>query len=91
MSMILLALAALALSAVPIVLLGIGDPKRRRAAGAKDVSASGQRWLLVIAACLPGLACALLGDSAAFIMWLGGSALLGWSVAAYFSTKLKAE
>lgn len=91
MSMILLALAALALSAVPIVLLGIGDPKRRRAAGAKDGSASGQRWLLVIAACLPGLACALLGDSAAFIMWLGGSALLGWSVAAYFSTRLKAE
>lgn len=91
MNMILLALGALALSAIPILLLGIGDPKRRRAAGVKDGSASGQRWLLVLAACVPGLACALLGDSAAFIMWLGGSGLLGWAVAAYFGAKLKTE
>lgn len=79
------ALVALALSTIAILALCIGDPKRRRAAG--DRSEMSPRWrrLLVVGACLPGVACLLLGEVAAFMLWFGGSALSGWSVASYFA------
>lgn len=81
--MLYLALIALALSTIPIIMLCAGDPKRRRAVGGKGGGmTSGQRRLLVAAACAPGLICALLGDAPAFLMWLGGCALLGWTLAA---------
>lgn len=90
MSMISLALVALALSTVAIVLLCLGDPKRRRAVGGKDGGmASGQRRMLVAAACVPGAFCALLGDAAAFLMWLGGCALVGWILAAYLPARAR--
>jgi hypothetical protein len=83
--MFLLATIAFLVSAIPIIMLCIGDPKRRRAVGGKgDGMAPGKRRLLAAAACLPGLACALLGDPAALMMWLGGCALLGWALAAWF-------
>lgn len=82
MSVVAVALAALAWSAVPIGLLCIRDPKRRRAAGDGSGAATTTRRLLAVAACLPGLACILLGDAAALMMWLGGCALLGWAAAA---------
>lgn len=82
MTSIYLALAALALAAIPVALLCVGDPKRRRAAGEPGGMSSGRRWLLVIATIMPGLACALLGESAAFMLWLGGIALAGWGLAA---------
>lgn len=85
--MIYLALCALAISAVPITLLCLGDPKRRRAAGDRDGMGTGQRRLLAAGACVPGLACALMGDSAAFLMWLGGCALVGWTLAASLATQ----
>ncbi|ATE66690.1 hypothetical protein [Rhizorhabdus dicambivorans] len=79
---LLLPIAAIAFSAVMIVLLGRGDPKRRRATGRHDGEMPVRlRRLLAAAACLPGLACALLGDAAAFMLWLGGAAVLGWFVA----------
>lgn len=78
------ALVALALSAVPIFALCIGDPKRRRTLGYKGGMTSGKRRLLVAVACVPGFFCASLGDAAAFFMWLGGCAILGWALAAWF-------
>lgn len=80
-----LAITALALSAIPILILCIGDPKRRRTIGQKggEMSSARRRAIAAIA-CIPGLACALLGDAAAFLMWLGGCALLGWALAAWF-------
>jgi hypothetical protein len=85
MTMFYMSAIAITLSAMPILALCLGDPKRRRALGHKSPGmAPGRRRLLAATACLPGLVCALLGDAAAFLMWLGGCALLGWGVAAYF-------
>ncbi|MBY8825285.1 hypothetical protein K7G82_23480 [Sphingomonas colocasiae] len=90
--MIALALAALVVSAIPILLLCIGDPKRRRTAGDKSGGMPmGKRRWLVAAACLPGFACAWLGDAPAFLMWLGGCALLGWALAACFGARGQPE
>ena len=67
-----LTLLALVLSAIAILALCSGDPKRRRTAGdgARGM-ATGQRRLLAVLACIPGLVCALLGEAAVFLMWLG--------------------
>lgn len=85
--MILLALAAIVFSSVFLVLLCVGDPKRRRAARVPrpglDVRA---RRIIVVAALLPGLALALAGQSAAFLLWLGGSAAAGWTATLCFSS-----
>lgn len=84
---IVIALGALFLSAIPVVLLCIGDPKRRRAAGERGGATSRSRSMSVVTACVPGVACALLGDSAAFMLWLGGTALLGWAAATGFAAR----
>lgn len=77
-----LTLGALAVSALAILALCIGDPKRRRAMGHRDGGmSSGQRWGLVATACLPSFTCMVLGDAAAFLMWLGGCVLVGWALA----------
>jgi hypothetical protein len=73
------------LSAISILGLCIGDPKRRRAAGSHPGMPVGLRRFLTVAACTPGAACLLLGEAAAFMLWLGGSALSGWFVASYFA------
>lgn len=73
-------LAALLLSAIPILLLCIGDPKRLRAADRKGGGmAQPKRRMLAALACVPGIACALTGDAAAFLMWMGGCAMVGWA------------
>jgi len=85
MTMFLLATIALALSTISILALCAGDPKRRRTAGGSvGGMTSGRRRLLAVAACIPGLVCAIFGDAAAFLMWLGGCALIGWGCAAFF-------
>lgn len=84
MTMFYLALAAVALSGIAILALCLGDPKRRRAAGDNGGMVPRQRQLLAMLSCLPGLGCALVGDSAAFLMWLGGCALIGWTLATCF-------
>lgn len=72
---------AIAISTAIILFLGWGDPKRRRTA---RLPGEGQgpaaRRLLAGTACLPGLYCALAGDAAAFLLWLGGCAVAGWFV-----------
>jgi len=84
--MTMLTLAAIAFSTVIIVMLCRGDPKRRRSARlAGDGHATQTRRLLAAAACLPGLACALSGDAAAFLIWLGACAAAGWLTALLFA------
>jgi hypothetical protein len=82
MTTIVIAITGLALSAAAIYALCLGDPKRRRASGQGGGATSRVRTLLVVIACVPGLVCGLLGDSAALMLWLGGAALLGWLAAA---------
>lgn len=85
---ILLALIATGLSTLALCALCIGDPKRNRATGSR---AGGQtrrkRLLLAFATCLPGLICALTGDAAAFLIWLGGCGVMGWSLAIWFNRR----
>jgi hypothetical protein len=75
------ALAALAVSAALVILLCLGDPKRRRAAGLAGQSSRARRRSLALAALAPGVVCASNGDAAAFLIWLGGSVLAGWGAA----------
>ncbi|RJF90614.1 hypothetical protein [Sphingomonas cavernae] len=84
--MMMLVFAAIVFSTILIVMLCYGDPKRRRAASLPgEGHGAGSRRLLAAAACLPGLLWALWGDSAAFLVWLGGCAAAGWIVALWFS------
>jgi hypothetical protein len=86
-----LALLALAISAMLIVVLCQGDPKRLRAAGQKGATMLPRRRRgLAALACLPGLGCALSGNSAALMLWLGGCALAGWISATWPRRKSRA-
>jgi len=86
-----LATLALALSAMLIVVLCQGDPKRLRAAGLRSAAMLPRRRRgLAALACLPGLGCALSGNSAAFMLWLGGCALAGWISATWPRRKSRA-
>ncbi|MFY9351190.1 hypothetical protein [Sphingobium sp.] len=78
----MLTLVAILASAGLILLLGLGDPKRRRAAGQGEGHGASLRRLLAVAALLPGLAFLLYGDAAAFLLWLGGTAVAGWGISA---------
>jgi hypothetical protein len=74
-------LAAVAVSAALLVLLALGDPKRRRTAGTRDgAQGTTVRRLLAVASLLPGIACIANGDAAAFLIWFGGCAVAGWFV-----------
>jgi len=82
----LLVLVATAISALILHALCLGDPKRNRAAGMREAGQTKrQRQVLTAAICLPGLICALTGDAAAFLIWLGGCGVIGWSLAIWFS------
>lgn len=76
-----LIVAAIAVSTALILLLALGDPKRRRTAGTKDgAQGTTVRRLLAVASLLPGVACFANGDAAAFLIWFGGCAVAGWFV-----------
>lgn len=77
--------SAIALSAVLITMLCLGDPKRRRSAKIGDGEQSRTtRWLLTVAACLPGAWLAVIGDAPGFLIWLGGCSVIGWLLALIF-------
>lgn len=81
-----LALAAVAVSAGFVLLLCLGDPKRRRTIDAIAQGDSGpRRRAFVVAACLPGLLCVVQGDAAGFLIWLGGTGAAGWLMTLAFS------
>ena len=77
----MLGFAATAISALLLAILCRGDPKRRRSARLVDRGTSrAARWTLGLAACLPGLACLLLHETAAFLIWMGGTGIAGWLI-----------
>lgn len=79
-------LPALAVSSALILWLSLGDPKRRRAEKLNGPGHGiGKRRLLGIGVLLPGIALAAMGDAAAFLIWLGGCAVVGWGVAMLLS------
>lgn len=84
----MLALPAIALTAILLVMLCRGNPKRRRSARlpGEGHSATARR-LLTLAAGVPGLLLALSGDAATFLIWLGGSAVMGWCIALWFGQR----
>lgn len=84
--MTLLTLAAILFSASVVLLLGLGDPKRRRSARAGAGHSAILRQLLSLLALLPGMAFLVHSDAAAFLLWLGGAAVAGWVVALALAT-----
>ncbi|MET0363630.1 MAG: hypothetical protein ABW169_03155 [Sphingobium sp.] len=77
--MSLFTLAAITVSSILLLLLYRGDPKRRRSARLPGKGQSQtHRRLLTAAALVPGLICIARGDAAAFLLWLGGCAVMGW-------------
>lgn len=76
----MMTLFAILASAGLILLLGLGDPKRRRAARKGGGHSPTLRRLLTSATLLPGIAFIIYGDTAAFLLWLGGTAVAGWAV-----------
>lgn len=86
--MIAAALGALVLTSIPMLILCLGDPKRRRTIGNQASGMpSRQRRLIAVVACIPGIICVILGDAAAFFVWLGGCGLIGWALAAWFASR----
>lgn len=73
-------LAAIFVSGGLILMLGLGDPKRRRAARMQAGHGVTSRRLITVAALLPGMAFLSHGDAAAFLLWLGGVAVAGWAI-----------
>jgi hypothetical protein len=77
----MLGLATIAVSALLLAILCRGDPKRRRSARLVDQNTSRTaRWTLGLTACLPGVACLLLHETAAFLIWMGGTGIAGWLI-----------
>jgi hypothetical protein len=86
--MTLFTLAAIAISAILLFALCLGDPKRRRARGLPGTRQPPiARRLLALAATVPGIACIGLGDAAAFLVWLGGCGIAGWLIALGFGRR----
>lgn len=83
--MAILTFVAMAASVVFILLLALGDPKRRRAAGLGAGHGKARRYLYVAGIAVPGLLIALSGNAAMWLIWFGGCAVAGWLVALCFA------
>ena len=85
--MMILLLACVIFSAAFLILLCLGDPKRRRSGRLRGTAqGTAVRRLLTVTSLLPGIFLALGGYAAAFLMWLGGYAVVGWLITLCFST-----
>lgn len=81
---------AVAVSAALILWLSLGDPKRRRTEKLTGTGHSAAvRRMLALGVLVPGVACALAGDAAAFLIWLGGCAVIGWIVTLALSQRAR--
>lgn len=77
-------LIGIACSVAIVVWLWHGDAKRRRVAGLLPIAiSSDKRRIMAIAALLPGVIFAVLGDSAGVLIWLGSCAMGGWIVSQF--------
>lgn len=83
--MVWLVLAATACSVILLILLGIGDPKRRRAAGLAGGNDQWRRHLYIVGVIAPGVIIALIGDAAMWLIWFGGCVVAGWLVALWLA------
>lgn len=79
--MLLVLFATVAFSSTCIALLCHSDPKRRRSARLAGIGHGKMtRLMLITAMVVPGLSYCVMGDGAAFLLWLGGCAILGWGI-----------
>jgi hypothetical protein len=76
---------AMTASVAFILLLALGDPKRRRAAGLSGGHGRSKRYLYVLGVVLPGLPIALTGEAAMWLIWFGGCAVAGWLAALWLA------
>ncbi|AMK20129.1 hypothetical protein [Sphingobium sp. MI1205] len=81
-----LTVAATAASIFFVVLLALGDPKRRRANGLPNSLGKVKRHAYLIGAILPGIVIALSGDAAMWLIWFGGCAVAGWLIALWLAS-----
>ncbi|MET0362265.1 MAG: hypothetical protein ABW048_11020 [Sphingobium sp.] len=80
-------LGSIAFSSALLLLLCIGDPKRRRSARQPAKARStAVRNLSIIASLIPGGIHAMTGDAGGFLIWLGGYALAGWLITLAFAS-----
>lgn len=77
----LLTLSALALTLLGLGYLTAGDPKRRRSFKLRQVERR-FLWPARLLVFAPGLALLVLGQGAAFVMWMGAATIAGWLIAA---------
>jgi hypothetical protein len=83
MSVTSLGFLATLISALCLAFLAASDSKRQ---AGRRAALSGLRRLAIALAILPGAALAITGDWVGFLIWLGSVAVLGWAIAAVFST-----
>ena len=80
-AVLLISLSAFAFTLLMLWLLGATDPKRSRlSAGNWDAPSRLPRGLLTLLAILPGVLLLLSGQTAAFLIWLGGASVAGWGI-----------
>lgn len=72
-------------SAVCVALLAAIDPKRRSGSAPRPRL----RWLLVLAAFVPGVALGVAGRWSDFLIWVGAAAIFGWAIAALVNMRAK--
>lgn len=77
----------IACSLAIIAWLWHSDTKRRRIAGLPVFATSDKRWIIAVAALIPGVILPAQGDSASFLIWLGACAMGGWIVAQVRTSK----
>ncbi len=82
MSATTLGFLATLMSALCLGFLAASDSKRLPG---RRTALSGLRRLATALTILPGILLAVTGDWAAFLIWLGAVAVLGWMIAAAFS------
>lgn len=79
---VILCLLAVAVTMAAISYLAVTDPKRRRTFGMPEPERPRRPWVGISAVFAPGLVLLLLGNGAAFVVWLGALSVAGWGVAA---------
>jgi hypothetical protein len=73
--------AAIAITALAILLLGLSDPKRDRRRRNSGQWSGRSRGFLTLLALLPGGWFIHAGNGAYFLMWFGAATIMGWVVA----------
>ncbi|KFG88947.1 hypothetical protein BV98_003347 [Sphingobium herbicidovorans NBRC 16415] len=81
-----LTVTATAASIFFVVLLALGDPKRRRANALPNSLGKAKRHAYLMGAIIPGMLIAISGDAAMWLIWFGGCAVAGWLIALWLAS-----